>query len=347
MSEAALPGIHNRPEVDNSAWLALQQEEVLEPELAICDPHHHLWDEPAHRYLLPELLEDMHGGHDVRSTVFVECGAMYRATGPRELRPLGQTEFVNGAAAMSASGRYGDARACAGIVGFADLMLGAVVDDVLAAHVALAGGRFKGIRYIVAHDPSGTVQPGRTKPPPGLMAERRFREGFARLHTHGLSFDAWLFHPQIAELAALARAFPEQPIVLNHVGGPLGVGPHAGRRDEIFPAWRASIVELAQCPNVYVKLGGLGMRVTGYDFHTRARPPGSQELAGLWRPYIETCIEAFSPRRCMFESNFPVDKVSYSYRVCWNAFKRLAAGASAGDKALLFNDAAAAFYRLA
>ncbi|MBI3993619.1 MAG: amidohydrolase family protein, partial [Candidatus Lambdaproteobacteria bacterium] len=181
----------------------------------------------------------------------------------------------------------------------------------------------------------------------GLMAEARFRAGFAKLRTHGLTFDAWLFHPQLPELTALARAFPEQPIVLNHVGGPLGVGPHAGRREEIFPVWRASVRELARCPNVYVKLGGLGMRIIGYDFHIRPRPPGSQELAGLWRPYIETCIEAFTPRRAMFESNFPVDKVSYGYRVCWNAFKRLAAGASMQDKALLFHDTAAAFYRLA
>lgn len=346
MSSTAPTGLSNRPEGDNSAWLALQPEQVLEPGLPICDPHHHLWDFESHRYLLPELLADVNSGHAVRSTVFIECTAMYRADGPEELRPLGETEFVNGAAAMSASGRYGPARACAGIVGFADLCLGAQVEPVLEAHVAAGGGRFRGIRHISAFDASSVIRRSHTNPPPRLLGEARFREGFARLRKLGLSFDAWLYHPQIAELTDLARAFPDQPIVLNHVGGPLGIGPYAGKRDEIFPQWRQSIRALAQCPNMQVKLGGLGMKIIGYDFHKRPRPPGSQELADLWRPYIETCIEAFTPRRCMFESNFPVDKVSGSYRVYWNAFKRLASGASAAEKAALFHDTAAAFYRL-
>jgi predicted TIM-barrel fold metal-dependent hydrolase len=344
-------GLYNRPEGDNSAWLALTPEEVLEPALPICDPHHHLWDFETHRYLLPDLLADLYSGHNVRSTVFVQCTAFYRADGPEALRPLGETEFVNGAAAMCASGRYGPARACAAIVGFADLSLGARVEPVLEAHLALAGGnpgggRFRGIRHIVAHDPSAEIRPSSSNPPPGLMADARWREGFARLAPLGLTFDAWLYHPQIDELTALARAFPEQPIVLDHVGGPLGIGPYAGKRDEVFPPWRQAMGELARCPNVFVKLGGLGMKIIGYDFHKRPRPPGSEELATLWRPSIETCIEAFTPARCMFESNFPVDKVSGSYRVYWNAFKRLAAGASAAEKAALFHDTAARFYGL-
>jgi predicted TIM-barrel fold metal-dependent hydrolase len=346
MSAAAEPGVSNRPEGDNSAWLGLQQEDALEPDLPICDPHHHLWDFEAHRYLLPDLLADVTSGHNVRSTVFIECTSMYRNSGPEELRPLGETEFVNGAAAMSASGRYGTARACAGIVGFADLCLGARVEAVLEAHLAVSGGRFRGIRHISAFDPSGAIRRSHTNPPLQLLGEKRFREGFARLQPLGLSFDAWLYHPQIPELTELARAFPDQPIVLNHVGGPLGIGPYAGKREEILPLWRKSIGALAHCPNVSVKLGGLGMKIIGYDFHKRTRPPGSEELAALWRPYIETCIEAFTPQRCMFESNFPVDKVSGSYRVYWNAFKRLAAGASVSEKALLFHDTATAFYRL-
>jgi predicted TIM-barrel fold metal-dependent hydrolase len=336
----------NRLEGDNSAWLALQTEEVLEPERPICDPHHHLWDTDIHRYLLPDLLADLYSGHNIRSTVFVECMAMYRADGPEELRPLGETEFVNGAAAMSASGRYGEVRACAGIVGFADLSLGARVEEVLAKHIAAGGGRFKGIRHTNAHDPSSAIRRSHTRPPPRLLGQAAFREGFARLKPLGLSFDAWLYHPQIPELADLARAFPDQPIVLDHCGGPLGIGPYAGKREEIFPGWKRSIQELARCPNVHVKLGGLGMKIIGYEFHKRPRPPSSEELASLWRPYIETCIEAFTPRRCMFESNFPVDKVSGSYRVYWNAFKRLAAGASETEKAALFHDTAARFYRL-
>jgi len=347
MPAAADSGISNRPEGDNSAWLNLQPEEVLEPGLPICDPHHHLWDIEGYRYLLPDLLADVTAGHQVRSTVFVECGAMYRPDGAEEMRPVGETEFVNGAAAMSASGRYGAVRACAGIVGYADLSLGARVEAVLQAHLAAGGGRFRGIRHISAQDPSGAVRASRPNPPPRLLAEKRFREGFARLQGLRLSFDAWLYHPQIPELTDLARAFPGQPIVLDHVGGPLGIGPYAGKRDEYFPEWRRAMRELAQCPNVHVKLGGLGMKVMGYGFHKRPRPPGSQELADSWRPYIETCIEAFTPRRCMFESNFPMDKVSASYRVLWNAFKRLAAGASPAEKAALFHDTAAAFYRLA
>ena len=346
MSETQEAGVSNRPDRDNSAWLAMQPEEVLEPELPICDPHHHLWDFEAHRYLLPDLLADLGSGHNVRSTVFIECTAMYRESGPEELRPLGETEFVNGAAAMSASGRYGPVRACAGIVGFADLSLGAPVEAVLEAHVAVSGGRFRGIRHISAHDPGGAIRQSHTKPPPGLLGEARFREGFGRLRPLGLIFDAWLYHPQIPELTELARAFPDQPIVLDHVGGPLGIGPHEGKREEIFPQWRKSIVELAECPNVSVKLGGLGMKINGYGFHKRERPPSSEELAGLWRPYMETCIEAFTPQRCMFESNFPVDKVSGSYNVYWNAFKHLASGASANEKAALFHDSAKAFYKL-
>ncbi len=346
MAEKAQAGVSNRPEGDNSEWLAMQPEEVLEPERPICDPHHHLWDFEVHRYLLPELLEDLNSGHEVRSTVFIECTAMYRAEGPEALRPLGETEFVNGVAAMSASGRYGAARACAGIVGFADLCLGAAVEEVLEAHLALGGGRFRGIRHISAFDSSGAIRRSHTNPTTHLLGDAGFREGFARLGPLGLTFDAWLYHPQIPEVTELARAFPDQPIVLDHVGGPLGIGPYAGKREELFRKWRESIRSLAECPNVFVKLGGLGMKITGYGFHKRPRPPSSEELADLWRPYIETCIEAFTPQRCMFESNFPVDKVSGSYRVYWNAFKRLASGATEGEKAALFHDTAVSFYRL-
>ena len=346
MADADRSGVSNRPDNDNSAWLAQHREEVLDPGLPICDPHHHLWDFEAHRYLLPDLLADLQGGHQVRSSVFLECTAMYRAEGPEEWRSLGETEFVNGAAAMSASGRYGAVRVCSGIVGYADLGLGARVEEILRAHVAAGGGRFRGIRHIVAHDPSGAIRVSHTNPGPGRMQDSRFREGLARLAPLGLSFDAWLYHPQIPELTALARAFPGQPIVLNHAGGPVGIGPYAGRRDEVFAQWRPAIRELATCPNVHVKLGGLGMKIIGFEFHKRPRPPGSEELARLWRPYIETCIEAFGPDRCMFESNFPVDKVCCSYVVIWNAFKRLASGASAADKAALFHDTAAGFYKL-
>ncbi|WP_135468641.1 amidohydrolase family protein [Crenalkalicoccus roseus] len=327
-------------------WLARRSEEAIEPALPIIDPHHHLWDRPGWRYLLPELLADLDQGHNVVATVFVQCRAMHRAEGPEEFRPVGETEFANGIAAMSASGGYGPARVCAGIVGHADLMLGARVRAVLEAHIRAGGGRFRGIRHIAAWDPDPVVMNPAYQPPRDMLARREFREGFAALAPLGLSFDAWLYHPQIPELTALARAFPETPIVLDHLGGPLGIRGYAGRREEVFAAWKAAMAELATCPKVHVKLGGLGMRINGFGFEAAADPPSSDALVAAWKPWIETAIGLFGAERCMFESNFPVDKGSYGYGVFWNACKKLAAGASAGEKAALFHGTAARVYRL-
>ncbi len=327
-------------------WLALVEEEILEPDLPIVDPHHHLWDMPGRRYLLDELLEDLDSGHNVVATVFLECASMFRAGGPERLRPVGEVEFVNGVAAMSASGKYGSTKVCAGIVGFADLTLGGAAEEVLAALVAAGNGRFRGTRYGAGHDPSPDINNSHTDPPPHIYADPAFREGFAKLADFDLSFEAWLYHTQIADVAGLADAFPDQRIVMNHFAGPMGIGPYAGRRDEIFPRWQADMRELARRGNMHAKLGGLGMIVNGYKFEERAAPPGSAELAETWRPWFETCIEAFGPERCMFESNFPVDKVTSSYAVYWNAFKRIAAGASADEKRAMFHDTAARFYKL-
>jgi L-fuconolactonase len=327
-------------------WLARHREAALEPQLPIVDPHHHLWERDGWRYLLDEILADINTGHNILATVFVQARSMHRADGPEEKRPVGETEFVNGVAAMSASGGYGKVRVCAGIVGYADLTLGARVETVLEAHIRAGGDRFRGIRHITAWDPDPIVMNPAYQPPRHLMADATFREGFARLAPLGLSFDAWLYHPQIPDLTGLAKAFPGTKIVLNHVGGPLGIEAYKGRREEIFGTWSASIRELAKCPNVHVKLGGLGMRINGFGFEEKAEPPSSETLAAAWRPYIETCIEAFGPARSMFESNFPVDKGSYSYGVFWNACKRLAKGASAAEKADLFAGTAARFYRL-
>jgi predicted TIM-barrel fold metal-dependent hydrolase len=349
------------------AMTAAAREAILEPTLPIVDPHHHLWDRPSEilkslppsdhgfmeiirrveSYLLDELLADLGSGHDVRATVYLECGAMYRADGPEELRSVGETEFANGIAAMSASGIYGDVRACAGIVGHVDLRLGAAVEDVLRAHVAAAPARFRGIRQIAAYDDDPSVLgPLAGRVPGGLYRDTRFREGFAVLQKLGLSFDAWLLEPQLPDVIDLARAFPGTTIVLDHVGTPLGIGAYTGRREERFAAWRQNVAALARCENVVVKLGGLAMPFGGFPWSYTRRPQSSEELAAAWRPYIETCIEAFGPARCMFESNFPVDKVSGGYAVLWNAFKRLASGASADEKAALFRDTAKRFYRL-
>ena len=335
----------------NHEWLALTVEDVLEPDLPICDPHHHLWDRQpgrtAPRYLLDEILEDVGGGHDVVSTVFIECGAMFKREGPEALRPIGETEFVNGIAAMCASGLYGRTRVAAGIVGTANLRLGADVGVVLDAQIAAGGGRFRGIRLGAAWHRDAAIPNHRTGPPEGLMLRDDFRAGFAQLAPRRLTFEAWCYHPQIPDVTSLARAFPDTTIILDHFGGPIGIGPYAGKADEVYAAWRGSIAELSTCPNVVAKLGGINMDVNGFGWHERPRPPSSQELADATRRYYEFTIEKFGVDRCMFESNFPVDALSTSYNVLWNSFKRLTAGYSQEERSKLFHDTAARIYRLA
>ena len=330
-------------------------EAALEPDLPICDPHHHLWDreqivsafvrdEALARYLLPDLLADLGQGHNIVSTVFVEAGAFYRATGPTDFMSVGEIEFVNGVAAMCASGRYGATRICAGIVGNAPLD-GERVDAVLDALVAAGNGRLRGIRNAAANDPDPALEIYSVNRPAGLLGSDAFRAGFARLARHGLSFDAFVYHPQLVELIDLARAFPDQPIILDQVGTPLGLGRYADQREAVFAAWRRDIEELARCPNVRVKLGGLAMSVCNFGFNALDVLP-SERIAALWKPYIDVCISAFGPERSMFESNFPVDAYSCSYGVLWNALKRIASGCSAAEKARLFHDTASETYRL-
>ncbi len=336
-----LPAIsHPQPDL---TWLAQYCEDALEPDLPVIDPHHHLW-ERAGGYLLDELIADTSAGHKIAATVFAQCGYAYRTSGPEHLRAVGETEFVAGVA-QEAARRKLTTRVCAGIVGTADLAQGDRVEEVLQAHVTAGAGYFRGIRQITArHEQFNASLLGR--PPLHQMADGTFRKGFARLTAMHLSFDAWLYHTQIGELTNLARAFPQTPIVLNHTGGPLGVGPYRGDPARTLREWTAAMQELATCPNVHVKLGGLAMAICGFDFHLQPKPPSSELLAASWKPYLHTAIELFGAHRCMFESNFPVDKAMCSYVVLWNAFKRIAAGASATEKAALFHDTAARFYRL-
>ena len=325
------------------AWLATRHEDALEPGLPIVDPHHHLWEREG-GYLLDELVADLTSGHRIVATVFAQCGYAYRTSGPEALRPVGETEFVAGVAA-EAERRGVATRVCAGIVGHANLELGDAVEEVLQAHIDAGKGRFRGIRHISARD-EGFNASLLGRPPIDLFQRPGFRRGLARLQAMGLSFDAWLYHPQIDQLADLARAFPDLPMVLNHVGGPLAVGPYSGRRDEVFAVWRTAMKKLSECPNVSVKLGGLAMAICGFEFHQQPQPPSSEQLAVAWGPYLQAPIELFGARRCMFESNFPVDKAVCSYAVLWNTFKRVAAGASADEKAWLFKGSADSFYRL-
>ncbi|MFC2000999.1 amidohydrolase family protein [Chloroflexota bacterium] len=332
---------------EREAWLDLTKEDPIDPEIPICDAHHHFWHRGNHRYFLEELLQDTGGGHHIVQTVAVECRAMYRKDGPPEMRPVGETEFIQGMAAQSASGQYGTT-VVAGIVGYADLTLGAAVAPVLEAQLIAGRNRLRGIRYMTVWDASADIKASASHmaPRPGLIMESKFREGFACLQKYNLSFDAWLYHTQLMELVDLARAFPDITIIVNHIGGPLGIGPYAGRRQEVFLEWQEGIAALATCPNVTVKLGGFGVPACGSGWSERPAPPGSSELAETVAPYYLWCIKQFGVGRCMFGSNFPVDKSSCSYTVLWNAFKRISKDFSPEASRALFYDTAVKVYRL-
>lgn len=350
------PNTFGRVHPINKAWLAkLATEEILEPDLPMIDTHHHLWDRlPAalpqdldahdNTYLLDEFAQDLNSGHNTIATVYVQCHAKYRTTGPQEMRPVGETEFAAGIGAISDSGAHGKTRVCQGIVGAADLTLGARVEPVLEAHICAGDGRFRGLRASAAFDPDPSI--GNTIDAPGMYMRPDFRAGVARLTAMGLSLDAWVFHTQLAEVIDLARACPDTSIIMGHCGGALGYGSYSGKRDAVFAEWKRSLTALADCPNVTMKLGGMMIRLAAFDFLSAPVPPSSVELMRLWGPYIETCIELFGPQRCMFESNFPVEKIGVSWITLWNAFKRITAGASADEKAMLFSGTARRVYRL-
>lgn len=344
-------------------------EPILDSELPIVDAHHHLWLMPEAavaaiesrdsvmgqrlgptfrrnaRYLLDEFLTDLHTGHNICATVFIDAHTMYRTRGPESLRSVGEVEFVNGIAAMADSGVFGNIHVCAGIVGNVELRSDNV-EEVLTAHLQAGGTRYRGIRSSgVVHDSDAGIL-GTGVGRPHVLLDSQFRKGFRHLAKFGLSYDAWVLEPQLPDVIDLAHTFPDTQIVLDHVGAPVGVGRYAGQREHRFPVWRNSILTLARCENVTVKLGGLGIPFAGFASFgagTRAR---SEILAEEWRPYIDTCINAFGAERCMFESNFPIDSATCSYPVLWNAFKRLAAGASADEKSALFGGTAQRVYRL-
>jgi len=325
-------------------WLAQVKEPVLDPERIIVDPHHHFFAirESFQKYDLAKLRADC-AGHRVEQTVYLQCGEGYRETGPEALMPVGETEWVDAIAERARQDP--DAPQIGAIVGTAELRLGAAVREVLEAHQA-ASPLFRGIRQAAAWDESDLVirRPGLTDG--ALYRDPDFRAGFAVLVDMGLTFDAWHYHHQIPHLTDLARAFPGAAIVLDHFGTPIGVGPYAGRRDEIFASWAKDLSELARCPNVSLKLGGLAMPWNGFGFEARALPPTSDEIVAAHQRYYAHGIEEFGPERCMFESNFPVDKFSVSYTVLWNAFKKMSADMSESEKDRLFRGTATEFYRL-
>lgn len=325
-------------------WLTKIHEETIEPDLPIIDPHHH-FSEHWGGYYGEDLLSDLSSGHDVKATVYIQCGWGYRETGPDPFKPVGETERVVEIAESCQKIRTSPVVA-AGIVGYANLSLGRAVDEVLKQHITSGKSRFRGIRCSGARHEAFRhgVLP---TPPAHLFLDKQFREGFACLAPNDLSFESWTYHHQLNDVLDLARSFPETSIIVNHIGGTLGVGPYENKSADVLKEWKPLIKALSTCPNVSMKLGGLGTAVFGYRFFDRDTPPTSQELAKAWGPYFETCIESFGTSRCMFESNFPVDRAASSYHVLWNAFKRIAANASKEEKLALFHDNAARIYRLA
>jgi predicted TIM-barrel fold metal-dependent hydrolase len=333
-------------EPGSQEWLDQVEEPIVEPGRRVVDPHHHLWPPGGSMpYGVDQLVADTTSGHNVVSTVFVECRAAYRADGPEHLRPVGETAFVAESAA-DLSRRHPSAPPIAGIVAHADLTLGAPLGETLDAHRDAAGGLFRGIRHSTSHavEPEALTIAGRA--PEALAADPAFRSGVRLLGERGLTYDTWQYHYQLPELVDLARIAPETVIVLDHFSTPVGVGRFAGRRDEIFDEWSIGIRDLAGCPNVVAKIGGLAMPDNGFGWHTAQRPATSDELVEAQGRYYRHMIESFGPGRCMFESNFPVDRLSISYPVLWNALKKIASEYSDDEQDVMFSGTATRVYRL-
>jgi L-fuconolactonase len=329
----------------NDEWLGLVSEAIVDPEQRIIDPHHHLWRRPGGvgDYLLANLHRDTMTGHNVIKTVFVECHAEYRENGPEHLKPLGETEFVC-EQAQASDDRGGTV--IAGIVSHADLTLGDAVEEVLVAHEELAKGRFRGIRHAGAHAEYPEVLTIAGRAPANLYDDENFRVGMKKLGQMGYSYDTWHYHYQNKAFLELAHACPDTQMILDHFGTPLGVGPYADQKEQIKKDWKKDIAEIAKCENVVAKLGGLAMPDNGFGWEQQDRPPTSDEFAKLQREYYLHTIECFGPERCMFESNFPVDRLSLSYHVLYNGLKKIVADFSATERDAMFYGTAHRVYRL-
>ncbi len=337
-------------EPGSNGWLELVKEDIIDPSRSIIDPHHHLWRNRFNRdYLLPELWQDTGSGHNVKKTVFMECRAFYDREAPPHLAPLGETKTITEFA--KASRDDPQQATIAGIVGHADLTLAgtepSLLNDLLDQHIELSNGLFKGVRHAAAHDkrPEDLLIPGSA--PPYLHGKESFRSGVKILAEKGLTYDTWHFHHQNLDFLDLARTVPECTMILDHFGTPLGVGIYSSCKDEIFQEWKEEIAELAKCPNVYAKLGGLAMPDNGFKWHLGTKPPSSDDFVAAQKKYYLHTIKCFGPERCMFESNFPVDRLSISYHVLFNGFKKLVADFSEDEKHAMFYGTAEKVYSLA
>ncbi len=337
----------SRANLDRFDWLAQTVEPAIDPDRRIVDAHHHLWDRNASTYLAPELLADLTGSHNVVRSVFVECASEYDQERPEHLRPVGETEFVRREAADLDERSGGDGPSIAAIVGHADMMLGEAAEEVLAAHVEAGGGLFRGIRHASSWDASDQIRPGHSRPFAEMMRTPEFHAGVRILARMGLTFDAWLFHTQLDDLCALADAVPEATIVLDHLGGPLGIGPYAGDREAVRTIWRAGITRVAERDNVVVKIGGIGMEwYYGMGWADRPAPPGSEEVAAHWSDDVRYCIDTFGPARSLAESNFPVDRATLPYPVLWNALQIICRTYTDVEQDHIFSGTASDVYRL-
>ena len=341
----------NNP-TDLQGWLDQISEEIIDQDIEIVDPHHHLWPGPPrtegakaeNRYLLEDLWKDTESGHKISKTVFVECGQGYYESGPDAMKPVGETKFVY---EVAEEAKLDKSKAqIEGIVGHADMMIGSSAREVLEAHVEEGKGRFKGIRHGASWDESEEIRNSHSIPIRHIYLDSKFQQGIEQLDALNLTLDAWNYHKQIKELTELAKCFPNLKIVQNHFGGPLGIGPYKNKREEVFSEWKDSISELAERENVYMKLGGLAMPINGWGWHKRERPATSEELVEKHGKYYLHAINSFGVKRCMFESNFPVDKRSISYPVLWNGFKRVVRDYSLEEKEFLFSKTATEFYSL-
>ena len=333
-------------------WINKVQEEIIDPDRKIIDPHHHLWHGPndpsgiqeSYRYLLQDLWKDTESGHNIKKTIFIDCGQEYYSEGPERFKPVGETEFVVEIAEQASEDK--SKAQIAGIIGHANMMLGSSVKEVLELHSEKGKGLFRGIRHAGGWDDDERVKNAHSHPTPHIYLEEKFQEGLQELSSLEMVFDTWHYHNQIKDLTKLAKSIPDLVIVHDHFGGPLGIGPYKGKREEIFDQWKEDINELSQCKNVFSKLGGLAMPVNGWDWHKREVPASSDEIVSEQSRYYLHTLECFGPERCMFESNFPVDKQSVSYHVIWNAYKKLTHEFSEQDKESLFYGTAEKVYKL-
>ena len=337
-------------EIEN--WINGVKEEIIDPDMEIIDPHHHLWHGPedppgikeSYRYLLEDLWNDTSSGHNIKKTVFIDCGQEYYEEGPDRFKPVGETEFV---VEIAKQGRQSPDKAhIAGIIGHAHMMLGSSVKEVLEMHQEKGEGLFRGIRHAGGWDEDERVRNAHSHPTPHIYLEDNFQQGLEELSSLGMVFDTWHYHNQIKDLTKLAKNLPNLTIVHDHFGGPLGIGPYEGKRDEIYEQWKEDTYELSQCVNVFAKLGGLAMPINGWDWHRKDLPATSDEIVAEQARYYMHTLDCFGADRSMFESNFPVDKQSVSYHVIWNAYKKMTIHLDDNEKRKLFYETANKVYKL-